>query len=726
MIKKVAVLFLGLTLIFKTAFAVLPPDEGMWLPLLLKQLNFSEMKRLGLKLSAEEVYSTDKPSVKDAIVQLGGFCTAEVISDQGLLLTNHHCAFDAIRTHSSVENDYLTDGFWAKNKGEEKHTPGLTVSFLVKMEDVTSTILAGTEGMDEADMETKIQTAIGTLEAEASEDGAFKAQVKPMFKGNEYFLFVYEVFRDVRLVGAPPSSIGKFGGDTDNWMWPRHTGDFSLLRVYAGKDNKPADYAEDNVPYRPKHFLPISLKGVKEGDFAMIMGYPGSTDRYLTSDAIRQAYDNNNPDYIRLLDTKLKVMKKEMDASDEVRIALASDYASTANTYKYFLGQNRGLTKRGLIEEREQFENKFTRWVNQSKDRKEKYADVLAGIKQNISDNETVLKLANYINIAIFGNKVVQFGVGFYRLQRTMAATPDKPEAWEPVLQQLRASVDEHFEEYQKVTDMKVFAAMNRLYYNDLPKEFHLSVYTDSKTFTKSKPKGNKDRFDIYAEKLFATSMLGDKAKVKAFLENPTMKALEKDPGMEFINSFIEVYRSKMAAGMGMYAAGDDVMMKKYMAALREMMPDKAFYPDANFTMRLTYGKVIPYDPRDGVSYKYYTSAEGILEKEVPGDEEFDVHPKLKNLIQKQEFGKYGKDELSVCFLTDNDITGGNSGSPVINGKGELIGVAFDGNWESMTSDLVFDDDIVRTICVDARYVCFVIDKFADARHLLDEMKIVR
>lgn len=726
MSRKFLIVLLSLTFGLKTGFAA-PPDEGMWLPSLIKQLNIKEMKKLGCKLSAEDIYSTDKPSVKDAIVQLGGFCTAEVVSPQGLLLTNHHCAYDAIQTHSSVDHDYLTDGFWAKNKGEELHTPGLTVSFLQKIVDVTDKIMDAAASVGEADREIKIEETIGAIEAEASEEGIYKAQVKSMFMGNEYYLFVYETFRDIRLVGAPPSSIGKFGGDTDNWMWPRHTGDFSLLRVYAGADNKPADFADSNVPYKPKHFLPVSIKEKKEGDFAMIMGYPGSTDRYLTSYAIKQKYEGDNPDLIKLMDAKLKVMKANMDANDAVRIQLASDYASLANSYKYFLGQNRGLKSRGLIEERQAFEKKFTKWVNSNNDRKKEYGKVLEKIKNNYNSSNDLSRLNNYMNIAGFGSGMVVWGFQFYRLQRMMAANPDESSSWEPVLKMIQAGMEDHFKDYDKKTDMETFAAMTRLYKTDLPKEYHPKVYSESKTFTKAKAKGDMDKFDAYAKTVFEKSFLVDPAKAKAFLEDPSSKVMDKDPGMEYVLSIIDIYRSKLAAGLTIFSSADESLMKSYMKGMREMKADKAFYPDANFTMRLTYGKVIPYDPRDAVAYKSFTSAEGILEKEVPGDEEFDVPAKLKQLIQSKDYGRYGKNgTLVTCFLTDNDITGGNSGSPVINGEGHLIGAAFDGNWESMTSDLVWDDDLVRTISVDSRYILFIIDKFAGAGHLVDEMTVVQ
>ncbi len=719
MYKKLSLMILGMALVFG-AFATghepkpVPPNEGMWLPHLVRAMNIDEMQKLGCELSAEEIYSVNKSSIKDAVVQLGGFCTAEVVSGSGLLFTNHHCAYDAIATHSTQEDDYLTDGFWASNQGEEIHTPGLTVSFLVRIEDVTKEIAeAGPEGRRDA--ETR-------LVAEATEGTSYRANIRDMFKGNQQLLFVYETFRDVRLVGAPPSAIGKFGGDTDNWMWPRHTGDFAVLRVYAGADNKPADYSPDNRPYKPKHYLPISLKGVQEGDFAMTLGFPGSTDRYLTSSAIKHTYEVANPSVVKILGERLRIMKGFMDADDQIRIDLASEYASLSNYHKYCIGQNRGLARRGLIEERVDFEKKFQQWATADSDRKEKYGEILEQIKRNYEASADILKLRSYVNMAGFGPGFVAYGLQYFRAKRALDA--DNQEAADAAFGRLEEGLDDHFAEYFANVDEKVAAAMIRMMYNDLPKEMHPSVF-ESKNFTKAKAKGDMDRFDAYAAKIFDKSFLTDKGRAASFLSDPNVKDMAKDPGFEYVNSLIELFISKLQMEGGMFDQVDEQAMMVYEAGMMEMMKDKNFYPDANSTMRLSYGKVIPYDPRDGVSYKYQTYGEGILEKEVPGDEEFDVPEKLHRLLKAKDFGPYGENgRLPLCVLTDNDITGGNSGSPLINGKGELIGIAFDGNWESMTSDLVFDDAIVRTISVDARYVLFVIDKYANCQYIMKELSV--
>lgn len=719
MYKKLSLLFLGLVLSWSSYASghdpqPVPPNEGMWLPHLIRTLNIDEMRKLGFELSAEDIYSVNKSSIKDAVVQLGGFCTAEVVSGSGLLFTNHHCAYDAIATHSTKENDYLTDGFWAGNQGEEIHTPGLTVSFLVRIEDVTKDI-------EDAGEENRRETE-ERLIAEATEGTAYRANIRDMFYGNQQLLFVYETFRDVRLVGAPPSSIGKFGGDTDNWMWPRHTGDFAVLRVYAGPDNKPADYSPDNRPYKPKHFLPISLKGVNNGDFAMTLGFPGSTDRYLSSTAIRHTYENSNPAVIRILGERLRIMKGFMDADDQIRIDLASGYASLANYYKYCIGQNRGLARRGLVEERVAFEKRFNSWASENSSRQEKYGGVLEQIQRNYDASKDVLKLRDYMNMAGFGPGFVQYGVPFFRAKRMLGA--ENEEAANAIFENVKGGAEAHFTEYFPMVDEAVTAAMIRFMYNDLPKEMHPSIF-ESKAFMKAKAKGDKDRFDAYAAKLFSTSFLTDQDRLMDFLEDPSLKDLDKDMGFQYVESIISLFISKLQVEGGMFDQVDSEAMKLYAAGMMEMQKDKDFYPDANSTMRMSYGKVIPYDPRDGVSYKSQTYGEGILEKEVPGDEEFDVPTRLHDLLESGDYGQYAENgKLPLCLLTDNDITGGNSGSPLINGKGELIGIAFDGNWESMTSDLVFDEAIVRTISVDIRYVLFVIDKFANCQYIMKELAL--
>lgn len=700
------------------------PDEGMWLPLLLKNLNYAEMERLGCKLSPEQIYSVNNSSVKDAIVQLGGFCTAEVISPKGLLLTNHHCAYDAIRSHSSVENDYLTDGFWAKNHGAELPVKGLTVSFLVRMEDVGDAILKKAANYDGEEREMAIAEQISALEEAASDGNGYRAEVKEMFNGNAYYLFVYQTYSDVRLVGAPPSSIGKFGGDTDNWMWPRHTGDFSMLRIYASKDNNPAEFNADNVPYTPKHFLPVSNKGLSDGDFTMILGYPGGTDRYLTSYGVDNLMKNESPIVIDILKKRLDVMKTAMDQKDEVRIALASDYASLANYWKYSEGQLLGLNKFDLVAEKQEEERAFLEWAEADPDRKEKYGNVLNGINETYTTYAEMNKTSIYLNFAAFGPGFMGHGISIWRLKRKMEAAEEK-EDYQPDVDNLKEGLDDMFKEYLPLVDQKVFAVTTQAMYEGLP-EGKRPDFFESSYFSKAKGASLELRCQSYAASVFKKSIVTNKKLLAAFLKKPSIKKMEKDPGIQYITSVIDYYRAEAGFKGAMYQSQLDELRKTLMEGLLEKESGKSLYPDANFTMRVTYGTVKPYSSWEGKEYNTFTYASEILDKYKAGDHEFDVPEKLRTLISAKDFGRWGNDgKLPVCFIHDTDITGGNSGSPVINAEGHLVGVAFDGNWESMISDLRFQDDYVRTISVDIRYVLFVVDKYAGASHLIEEMKLI-
>lgn len=700
-------------------------DEGMWLPLLLKNYNYDEMKRLGCKLTPEQIYDINTSSVKDAIVQLGGFCTAELVSAEGLLFTNHHCAYDAIQSISSVQNDYLTDGFWALKRSEERPIDGLTVSFLVRVEDVTAKVNQAGDDAEDSDKEFAMSKKQSEIEEAASEEGKYRTEVKTMFDGNAHYLFVYEVFRDIRLVGAPPSSIGKFGGDTDNWMWPRHTGDFSILRIYADKNNSPADYSKDNVPYKSKHFLPISIKGQKEGDFNMVMGYPGSTDRYLTSYEVEQSLKTTNPAYVKILGERLKIMKSHMDASDEVRIKLASNYASLSNTYKYFKGQIKSLNHNKLVQTLRKEEDLYQNWADKPENRDE-FGFVLSGIKTAVDDANEVQKLNAYANMAGFGPELVTRGIQLYRLHMTMARDPKNSDAWSPTVDRILAGIDEMFTDYDAATDKDILSATSAMIINDISSE-SLPDFYSSKMYQKAKGNTVNDKCVSMAETIFKKSILADKEKLRAFLQKPKFKKLDKDPGVQYVLSIISWYRSQIAVPNGTFQSKLGEKRKAYIKGLMKMHVGKKFYPDANFTMRLTYGTIKGYSSWEGKPYSTFTYASEILEKEDPSSDEFIVPTKLKNLIEQKNFGQYGENgKLSVCFINNTDITGGNSGSPVIDANGHLVGIAFDGNWESMGSDLVFEDEFVRTISVDSRYVLFIIDKYANAGHLLDEMKIIK
>ena len=704
------------------------PDEGMWLPMFLERLNYVDMQKEGLKLTPEELYSINHSSLKDAIIGLsnggspqGYFCTGELISGQGLVLTNHHCGFDAIQKHSSVEHDYLEDGFWAMNHEEELPNEGLTASFLVRMEDVTTKVLAEvTEDMDIDARKASIKKVKKELETTASEDGRYEVIVKSFFSGNEYYMFIYNTYKDVRLVGAPPSNIGKFGGDTDNWMWPRHTGDFSMFRIYAAADGTPAEYSKENEPLTPKHHLPVSLKGVQKNDFAMIWGYPGGTQRYLTSYGVNYSIESFNPTLVEIWGTKLEIWKKFMDQDKTINIQYASKYAGTANGWKMFIGQTRGLKRMHVYDKKQALENQFTQWVNENDTRKEKYGHALSDIETGYNNLNGAMKPLFYGNLGLV-RSIEMLGITqqFGGLARLLGEKKKDEESIKAMTAGLQDALNEHFKNYNAQVDEAVAAAMLKLFAERIPEDQQPEIFAHiSKKYD--------NNFEKYAADLFEKSMFDNKEAIEEFLANPKLKKLEKDPAyiiVDMMNEFI-------MNSYGGYAQGNEQVgdaKHLFVGGLMKMLPAKKFYPNANSTMRMTYGQVLDYEPADAVYYNYFTTMEGIMEKEDPTNTEFIVAQKLKELYAKKDYGRYAdKDgKLHVAFLTNNDITGGNSGSPVINGNGELIGVAFDGNWEAMSGDIAFEDKVQRTICADIRYVLFVIDKFAGAKHLVDEMTIV-
>ena len=695
-------------------------DEGMWLPSLIHKLNIKEMQQLGCELSAEDIYNINQSSLKDAVGALdGGSCTAEIISAEGLLLTNHHCGFGEIQSHSSVENDYLRDGFWAKTKEEELPNPGKTISFLVRMEDVTDIVLSDSIcAIEDEDQRTKaIQGKIIYISQKAGEDNHYDTRVQSLFNGNRYYLFMYETFLDVRLVGTPPESIGKFGGDTDNWMWPRHTCDFCLFRVYCGPDGKPAKYSEDNVPYKPSHHLPISIKGMEEDDFAMVLGFPGSTNRYKSSFSIKYMMDVTNPSRIDNRKLKLDIIKEYMASSQNATIQYATKYARSSNYYKYSIGQNQGLKALDVINSKKALEDRFSRWVNQNEERKIKYGNALPLIESSYANIETNKAYEYMVESFISGPEILYFSYGAKGLLD--ALEKDNKEKIELIVEQIRDDMEEYFKDYDADTDQKVVTALMELYYNKIDPAFHPHFY-------KEVMKKHGGDYNKYCQNLFDKTIFANPEKLTAFLNNPQAKVLKKDPAFITASS---IFNQLTILGVILNQAAETLQKGRrlFVAGLMEMDADKVFYPDANSSLRLTYGQVKSYIPRDGVNYDFFTTMKGYIEKEIPGDVEFDVPQRLKDLHKDRDYGRYADKDgtLHTCFLTNNDITGGNSGSPVINGKGHLIGVAFDGNWEAMSGDVAFEPELQRCISVDVRFVLWLIDKYAGATHLIDEMTIV-
>jgi Peptidase S46 len=714
-IKNITVFCVFLAFVFKPVLA----DEGMWLLMYLNK-NYEDMQERGLKLTPDDIYSVNHASLKDAVVWLGG-CSAEIVSPEGLMLTNHHCAYGAIQSHSSVEHDYLKDGFWAKNRKDELSAEGMTASILIKMDDVTKRVLSVTnEDMNIMEKTAAIQEEIKKIVAEAEEDTYYNARVRGMFGNNQYFLFVFETFRDLRLVGAPPSSIGKFGGDTDNWEWPRHTGDFSVLRIYMSPNGEPADYAEENIPYQPRHFFPINIKGVQEGDFSMVIGFPGRTQRYLTSYGIELEQNSSNPARIEIRTRILEIMKADMDKSEEIRIKYASKYSRLANYWKYYIGQNEGLERLNTVEKKRKMEEEFQAWADANPERKKEYGDILSEIKRNYDLLATSNLFVQVINEAGFAPEIIRHAWRFRGLNNLLKTeNPDQAKIKQTV-DGIRASLPGMFKDYNRPTDLKVFAASMELFNNLCPADQLPELIKDAH----DKYKGDWIR---YAGKMFDKSMFDDEESMNLFLDKPSLKALDKDPVFKLIMNMFDTYSQKIAGDRRIATGNISELSGNMIKGLMEKSPNKLFYPDANSTMRLTYGNVQSYEPRDAVQYKYYTTIDGVMEKENPDSDEFVVPSKLKELYEAGDFGPYGKDgTLHTDFITNNDITGGNSGSPVIDANGNLIGIAFDGNWEAMTGDLVFDKQYKRCINVDIRYVLFVIDKYAGAKNLIDEMKLVR
>lgn len=690
---------------------------GMWIPSLLKGMNENEMKTLGMKLTAEQIYSVNKSSLKDAVPQFDGGCTAEVISDKGLILTNHHCGYDNIQSHSTVEHDYLTDGFWAYKMEDELPNKGVVVSFVVSIEDVTTKVLDGVATLtSEAEKQKKIQENIANLTKTLPKESWQENSIRTFYDGNQYILFVTETFKDIRLVGAPPSSIGKFGSDTDNWVWPRHTGDFSLFRIYADKNNRPAEYSTENVPYKPKYFFPISAKGIKENDFTMVMGYPGRTQEYLPSYAVEQIVNDLNPAKIEARDAALKVQDGFMRKDNAIKIQYASKYAGIANYWKKWIGETKGLKKSNAIAVKQKFEKDFQEKVIKAGKQAE-YGNLLADFQKNYAEiKDYALARDLFSEIALRNTELLSVGYKLYQLEQILANKGEQ--AFNDRRNNLINGLGDFYKDFNANVDEKVFEQLIGIYSKKYPKQFLPSGLenVDAKTLSTN---------------VYASSKLVSYDKIKELLTGEAKKVLEQmnnDSGFQVIKMMADSFTKNVAPKYDEINLKNIAAQRTYMKGILELSPKSArIFPDANSTLRVTYGKVKGYKPNDAVYYEPFTTLDGVMEKYVPGDYEFDVPKKLIDLYNAKDYGKYAdkNGKMPVAFIATNHTTGGNSGSPALDANGNLIGLNFDRVWEGTMSDIYYSPEICRNIMVDARYILFVIDKYAGAKNIINELKII-
>jgi len=695
-------------------------DEGMWLMQFLGEETYKEMVKKGLKLSREQLYSLNKSSLKDAIVIFAGGCTGEMVSAEGLLFTNHHCGYGAIADASTVENNYLRDGFWAMNRSQEIPAPSVYVQFLRKIDDVTGEVESSLTGLEGAARAAKLQSVSAEIAKRLKGDSNLEVRVISFFRNNQYLAFYYERFNDVRLVGTPAESIGKFGGDTDNWEWPRHTGDFSVFRVYAGKDGKPASYSTENVPLKPAHHLPVSLKGVKDGDFSMIFGYPGGTNRYETSYGVKLKTEIENPAIVSLRDARLKLMFEEMKKSDAVRLQLASNYASIANYWKFFDGERKQLLKYDIYGQKQREENQFKTWAVG----KTEYDGLFEKFEAAYQAWWPYARHRIYMNEGILGSPLAAYASGLQALERALTRKQVDPAEVKKVAESMNRSRQAFLENENKPSDQKILAATCQMFFEDIDPAQHPTGFFDGLKGYGSLEDGS--AFRNLSSEIFSKTIILDDQRWNAFIASPDSLTLQQDPAYRYATTFIRNYMKYQPRSIEFTNKNND-LSRLYLKGVLQLKSGKPFYPDANFTMRMSYGQVKSYKPRDGVHYDYVCTMNGVLEKYKPGDYEFDLPKNLVEAARKKDYGRYAdpkRGDLIVGFITTNDITGGNSGSPVINGKGELIGLAFDGNYEALSHKIAFDKDLNRTICVDIRYVLWCMEKLGGAKHLVDELTL--